>query len=248
MPDRIELLPGKWYGWQMMPGYGDAPYFSPIRVDRVTPLKTGAGRLQLQIWNVFYAEGVQGFDLTMRVLKRERDYLMAELEYPQTPGLGRACVINEMTLGWLETCTPQVIAYANEHDMNTRKDVQALLARVFLGVRAGSGPTSHVDTDLMDSELVDWAHRYNGYERLASSMNALGELLQPVRKEYQRSGRVPEWCGVDLLRGWAFGLVRAERIWGMDPDEFHAVLNALRRHPAATPADVPPLDTMGGVD
>jgi hypothetical protein len=41
---RLKLVPDRWYGWQMIPGYAgerNVPYFSPIRVSRVTPKKSG---------------------------------------------------------------------------------------------------------------------------------------------------------------------------------------------------------------
>ena len=88
-------------------------------------------------------------------------------------------------------------------------------------------------------ELFVWAHRYKGYERMAGNLEALETLLEPAHRHYQQSGEVPEWCGVDLLRGWLFALARTERIWGSDPDEWLAVERALLAHPAARPEDVP---------
>ena len=40
---------GRWYAWQMMPGYGEdgVPYLSPIFVHEVKPLKTGKGTIYL---------------------------------------------------------------------------------------------------------------------------------------------------------------------------------------------------------
>lgn len=99
---------------------------------------------------------------------------------------------------------------------------------------ASSDPTDHFE--------VEWAHVYDGYRRLASTPQRLSKLIQPVRNSYGAHGRVPDWCGVDFLRGWAFYLVRADRHSGggsLD-DEWRAVLEALRRHPAAEPDDRPP--------
>lgn len=38
---RFRLKPGRWYGWQMLPGYGGgySPYCSPIRIERAVPKK-----------------------------------------------------------------------------------------------------------------------------------------------------------------------------------------------------------------
>ena len=84
-----------------------------------------------------------------------------------------------------------------------------------------------------------WAHRYDAYARLAGTPESLTALLEPARDEWQRTGSVPEWCGVDLLRGWMFWLARSERFGGTDPSEWIAVVTALDRHPRATPADRP---------
>ena len=51
-------------------------------------------------------------------------------------------------------------------------------------------------------DAIRWAQTYNGYQRLAQDPGRLGTLLEPARHEYLRTGHVPEWCGVDLLRGW----------------------------------------------
>jgi uracil-DNA glycosylase len=89
---------------------------------------------------------------------------------------------------------------------------------------------------------IDWAHRYRGYERLASSPHALGDLIERARQSYRASGQVPDWCGVDFLRGWAYYIVREDRHSGggnLD-GEWTAVLNAVRAHPHALGVDRPP--------
>ena len=59
---------------------------------------------------------------------------------------------------------------------------------------------------------------------------------------YEASGRIPEWCGVDLLRAWAFYRQREHHNLGHSPmaDDWNDVLNAIRRHPAARDGDIPP--------
>lgn len=65
--------------------------------------------------------------------------------------------------------------------------------------------------------------------------------------EFRSTRGIPEWAGVDLLRGWAFWCVRAHRHGGgYEPieeeyPEFKAIVAALRHHPGATDADRPPL-------
>jgi hypothetical protein len=59
----LQLIPKHWYGWQMLPGYGewDVPYFSPICINEVTPRKTGRGILAISFFNALYQEGVQDY-------------------------------------------------------------------------------------------------------------------------------------------------------------------------------------------
>lgn len=90
-----------------------------------------------------------------------------------------------------------------------------------------------------------WALGYNGYERFASSHDggdAYHRLLQPAMREYEATGRVPDWCGVDLLRAWAFYRQREHHMDGISPmaEDWDAVLDAIRRHPAARASDLPP--------
>jgi len=96
--------------------------------------------------------------------------------------------------------------------------------------------------DRASSADVEWAHEYDGYSRLASTPEQLEKLLRSARNSYRTHGRVPSWCGVDLLRGWAFLLVRADHHSGggtLD-GEWLTVLDALRHHPHARHEDRPP--------
>lgn len=97
---------------------------------------------------------------------------------------------------------------------------------------------------------VVWAHNYDGYRRLASGPEMLAGLLEGARDAYRRRGHIPEWCGVDLLRGWAFYLTREDRHRGGGTlgDEWSAVLQRLRTHPDASGADRPPPDVQARID
>lgn len=106
-----------------------------------------------------------------------------------------------------------------------------------------------MDEGLLDRQ-VEWAHRYNGYARLGGSPEHLFRLVAPLRAEFESGRGVPEWAGVDLLRGWAFYVAREDRHAGgyglSDPDsprfaEWTAILARLAEHPAAVPADRPPV-------
>ena len=104
---RFVLSPGRWYGWQMLPGYTPAyrPYFSPILVEKVIPRKSGAGWLDITFYNAFYAEGVRDFHLAVRILVRGADYLVCAID-----GAGpnqRAAVISSLTMDWLRDHCPE---------------------------------------------------------------------------------------------------------------------------------------------
>lgn len=98
-----------------------------------------------------------------------------------------------------------------------------------------------------EQQLIKWATKYDGYKRLAGSPDQLWEVLKPVREEFERSGVIPEWAGIDLLRGWAFYLVRAHRHGGaweplcVEYPEFNAIVAAISNHPAARKSDRPPV-------
>jgi hypothetical protein len=60
----------------------------------------------------------------------------------------------------------------------------------------------------------------------------------------QQTRVIPKWAGVDLLRGWAFYLVRLNRhengfLLDEHP-ELHEIVDAITKHPAAGEADIPP--------
>lgn len=103
----LQLERGQWYAWQMIPGYGDGvPYFSPIRVDSVTPKKAGNRTLQLSFLNALYAPGVQSFVMDLRILKHSEDFLIAEIE-DETEG-GRSAVISRISYVWLDRLCPNL--------------------------------------------------------------------------------------------------------------------------------------------
>ena len=65
-----------------------------------------------------------------------------------------------------------------------------------------------------DRDVFEWAARYNGYTRISGSPERLITVLRPLVEVYDRDGEIPEWAGIDLLRGWAFYLAREWRFCG----------------------------------
>lgn len=114
----------RWYGWQMMPGYGQ-PYFSPIYVYVVDPLKKGTSDMTLRFFNAFYAEGVQEFKQTLRILLRGETFLFAESDREER----RGAVVSELTMAWLRQHCPSL--FTVDPSLENQMDPQAVLASVY---------------------------------------------------------------------------------------------------------------------
>lgn len=96
-----------------------------------------------------------------------------------------------------------------------------------------------------EAAMIDWAQRYNGYERIAEDSPHANLVFEPLRRELLELGAIPSWAGVDLLRGWAFFIARGHRWSGhdsifVDHPEFESIAEAVRNHPAVTDDDIPP--------
>lgn len=132
--DRLTLKPGHWYAWQMMPGYTDIPYYSPIRVDHCEALGTGQSKLRLAYFNAAYAAGVQNFEEPLRVLIRERDYMIAVRDEGKSIGEIRTAIISNISWDWMK------LHFNGLVDAKSRKNAEAysdslfaFLDRAYLG-------------------------------------------------------------------------------------------------------------------
>lgn len=96
MDTRLSLRRGGWYAMTMLPGYGNGPYVTPIRIDDLMPL--GNRTFELIFLNLGYAAGVQGFRSTFRTLKRGPGFILAEQD--DTPE--RGYIFQNLTRDWLE--------------------------------------------------------------------------------------------------------------------------------------------------
>ena len=111
MTGKFSIFAPGWFEWQMNPGYfGErcVPYFSPIHLKRVAPLKTGKGILEIDFWNVCYAEGVQNFQgMRLKILLRAENYLIGQLLGHGSEG--RSAIISHIEFAWLERCCPHIV-------------------------------------------------------------------------------------------------------------------------------------------
>lgn len=109
--ERFSIHKNGWFAWQMLPGYTgerSVPYCSPIFTTDITPLRTGMGVINLKFINVLYAQGVQDFNLDIKVIKRAKDYLIGELIYCPDEDSGRAAIISHIELQWIERFCPEL--------------------------------------------------------------------------------------------------------------------------------------------
>ncbi len=105
------------------------PYCSPIYVQRVQPLKTGNGLLRLEFFNALYAEGVQEFEIDLKVLKRAKNYLIADLPYDTE----RSAIIGHIEFSWLAQSCPALLV---DHPPRDHSSVSVYLDAVFGSGRA----------------------------------------------------------------------------------------------------------------
>jgi hypothetical protein len=117
----------------MQPGYyGNVPYFSPIYIYEVQPLKSGRSLLDIRFYNAFYAQGVQDFEKQLKILKRTSVYLLAELIEPSMEG-ERICIIRDIGFGWLKNVNPSAASYIEDHPQEPNQDIQSYLSKHLLG-------------------------------------------------------------------------------------------------------------------
>lgn len=101
------------------------------------------------------------------------------------------------------------------------------------------------DAELLRAQVA-WAGGFDGYAAVGDGPGELGRVVGPLAERLRTDGRVPDDCPLDVLRAWAFFLVRADRHgggWSLAPGgsavpELRAVLAAVAVHPDRGP-DVP---------
>ena len=99
-----------------------------------------------------------------------------------------------------------------------------------------------------EDQLITWALKYDAYERIAAGefepWGVLPFVLRPLSESFREEGTVPEWAGVDLLRAWAFLLVRQNRhedgFLLQEHPEILVIARAIMHHRGSVEADMPP--------
>jgi hypothetical protein len=138
--ERFELFRGKWYAWQMIPGYAGGPgevvpYFSPIFVNEVTT-KPGSRVMSLTFFNALYASGVQGFQLDLGLIRRAETYLVAAIHNDDGSLTDRVAVISDICFEWIERfCASVWTAGTAKGSLRNPYDLQAYLHEMFGSVQ-----------------------------------------------------------------------------------------------------------------
>ena len=101
---RLTLERGQMYGWTMYPGYFGHPYRSPVLIESVEPL--GQRTYKIMFLNMFYAPGVQDMGYTLRTMRREASYIIAET-FEDNKVTDRTVVIEPMNAQWITYNVPQ---------------------------------------------------------------------------------------------------------------------------------------------
>lgn len=126
---KFTLEKGRWYAWNMYPGYGGVPYASPIFIFDIEPLKTGQRRLRLNFLNAAYAQGVQGFELTLKVIHHAPHHLVCDLGTEDM----RTAVICGITRSWLDA---HFRGFMENYSVHSGQTLEAYLDEHLRGVKS----------------------------------------------------------------------------------------------------------------
>lgn len=151
------------------------PWFSPIHVTRLTPLKTGRGLLELEFFHAFYAQGVQDFKLQLKVIHRAENFMAGRIM--DAEGYDRLGIISHMEFGWLEKFCPELIrTIPPDSPGNAWYDsVSIYLNSVFFQQPASPAQPEDPNDGSENAWLMACALRFDGYACAAN----LGMEQQP---------------------------------------------------------------------
>ena len=104
-PDgRLVLAAGHWYAMELYdPGQSSHPVPSPIKVLRITPLRTGASLIELEFFHANCPRGAQFKIYRLRTIKRCTDLYIGERSNPPDE---RIVLISPLDREWMERRVP----------------------------------------------------------------------------------------------------------------------------------------------
>ena len=103
---RFTLRENSWYAWQMLPGYGERHYVSPIKIRAVEPQKSGNSIIRVAFFNAGYASGAQGFQLDLKILARTLEYMIGVIDDDRPANERRCAIISPITFQWIQMISP----------------------------------------------------------------------------------------------------------------------------------------------
>ncbi|SHE44674.1 hypothetical protein SAMN02745148_00471 [Modicisalibacter ilicicola DSM 19980] len=130
----------RWYAWQKIPDDLDTelPYYSPVYVLSSTKKRENKSHIAISFSNVLFLDGPQDFHVNLRVLRRYRDFLVADLlpDGEDSPG---ATILGRISFEWLNHHCPHLVDQypPSLYDPDAEQDVATYLDRVFPHVRSG---------------------------------------------------------------------------------------------------------------
>ena len=128
---RLTLERGQIYGWTMYPGYFGHPYRSPVLIESIEPL--GQRTYKMMFLNMFYAAGVQDMAYTLRTLRRDASFIVAE-QIEVSELTDRVVIIEPMNVRWITDNVPQLSQELRELFDDDGRPIE----KSFLKLMAGS--------------------------------------------------------------------------------------------------------------
>lgn len=113
MKDRFTLQPGRWYACEIIGDEFDEDCcsYSPIRVDRIEPMKSGNQTFKMYFYHANYPEGVREKQYTLRTIDRTHKFIIANsIEHKPV----RILQIYDIDAQWIKRHFPNMIVEGND--------------------------------------------------------------------------------------------------------------------------------------
>ncbi len=96
----LKLETNKWYAWQMLPGYAELKYHSPIKILDIVQ-STGTDSLVLNFYNACYNQGTKLFCYELKIIAHTKVCLICEVVSNEKNKLYTMAIIEEIDYQWI---------------------------------------------------------------------------------------------------------------------------------------------------
>lgn len=79
-------------------------------------------------------------------------------------------------------------------------------------------------------KVLSWSHRFNAYDHWGSGPELLYDLVRPLLRHYEVTGRMPDGIGFDGIRALMFFKARQHHFTDYPPEELIQIFHAARAH------------------